>query len=295
MDDSIKIRLVRSDRKELNIGTGYDWQLSYDADVLDGFGSVENDITIVDNAVGDGGIVSTTRLGSKDRIVKAFNSAAKNNDVIRKTALSFLSPKYKYKMYVTYNGVTRWAECYLAKFKLSTVNIRRVMDMLITFTFPNPYWNSEDNFGKDIAEVTGKLAFPYICAAAGYGVAEGVTGGTFSFADVIQFENDGDTDTYCRAVITANGDVTNPKLVINDNYVRIIDQMEAGDEIVLDFTANPPTVKKNGENWLGHCDRTSAFDGMRLPVGISNVSYDADNGSSLMAVSLYYNKLYGAI
>ena len=41
--------------------------------------------------------------------------------------------------------------------------------------------------------------------------------------------------------------------------------------------------------------RTSAFDDMALVVGTSRVGYDADNGSNLMNVTLYYNKLYAAI
>ena len=54
-------------------------------------------------------------------------------------------------------------------------------------------------------------------------------------------------------------------------------------------------VQKNGENYIGHCDRTSAFDDMALVVGDSEISFDADTGSNLLDVSIYYNKLYGAI
>ena len=108
-------------------------------------------------------------------------------------------------------------------------------------------------------------------------------------------DNDGDVETYCKAVISANGDVVNPKIIINDNYVRVLDNMKANDVIIIDFTQNPPTVKKNGVNFIGHCDRTSAFDDMELPIGSSEISFDADTGSNLMNVSIYYNKLYGAI
>ena len=81
----------------------------------------------------------------------------------------------------------------------------------------------------------------------------------------------------------------------NTFIVRVLDNMKANDVIIIDFTQNPPTVKKNGVNFIGHCDRTSAFDDMELPVGSSEISFDADTGSNLMNVSIYYNKLYGAI
>ena len=112
---------------------------------------------------------------------------------------------------------------------------------------------------------------------------------------MVVLENDGDVDTYCKAVLTAAGEVENPKLVINGAYVRVIDTMQAGDVIIIDFTKNPPTVEKNGVNWIGHCDKTSAFDEMILRVGDSSVEYTADNGSNQLDVAIFYNKLYGAI
>lgn len=36
----------------------------------------------------------------------------------------------------------------------------------------------------------------------------------------------------------------NPKIIINDNYVRVLDNMKANDVIIIDFTQNPPTVKR---------------------------------------------------
>ena len=54
MDTKVCIRFVRSDEREFLID-GTDWKIPSKG--LDGFGSYENDITTVDNAVGDGGII----------------------------------------------------------------------------------------------------------------------------------------------------------------------------------------------------------------------------------------------
>ena len=164
----------------------------------------------------------------------------------------------------------------------------------ITFTFPNPYWKSYDDFGKDIASLTPMIAFPYLCTFD-IGQPNGITGGIFNFAQTVNIYNDGDVDTRCRAVIKADGDVTNPALFINDEYVRIIDNLVKNDIIEIDFTASPPTVRKNGVNFIGHCDRTSAFTGMIIEKGNNVVRFDADNGTSNMSVSIYYNKLYEVI
>ena len=130
--------------------------------------------------------------------------------------------------------------------------------------------------------------FPYLCNPEFGGAPTGV----FEFSENVILNNDGDVDTYCKVVITARGEVVNPKIIIGDKYVRIIDIMEDSDVITIDFTANPPTVQKNGVNVIGNTDKTSSFIGMELAVGDTEVSFDADDGTNLMEVQLFYNKLY---
>ncbi len=291
MDKTVKIRILRNDGKEFHID-GTDWAIPSDG--LDGFGNYENDITTVDNAVGDGGIISSCRISPKDRTITAKTRNPLLNDILRRAALSFFSSKYTYGIYLTYMGTTRWCEGRLYKFNLPNGNVNRIMTMTVTFLCPDPFFKSYDNFGKNIASIMGMCAFPYLCSVTP-GTPQGITGGKFNFAQKVELNNDGDTETFCKAVFFAKGEVINPKLDINGNYVRIIDIMKENDVIIIDFTKKPPTVQKNGENYIGHCDRTSAFDDMVLVVGSSEVSFDADNGSNLLDVSIYYNKLYEAM
>lgn len=292
MDKTILIRIVRSDLEEFKIGTGLDWQLITDG--LDGFGSFDNILNYIDNATADGGTITSARLTKKDRTITCVNTRFNYNDVVRRQALNFFNAKYTYKIYITYAGQTRWAEGWIYKFSLPNKSLNKRMEMMITFTFANPYLKSFDDFGKDIASVSAKMAFPYLCSITP-GTIKGITGGVYNFAQKVILTNDGDVETYCRAVFKATGTVVNPTLIINDEYVRIIDIMYEDDEIVMDFTASPPTIKKNGVNFIGHCDRTSSFDAMILRVGDTEVQFDADDGTNLLKVSIYYNKLYCAI
>lgn len=291
MDKTVKIRILRSDGKEFNID-GTDWRIPSGG--LDGFGAYENNITTVDNAVGDGGIIVSDRIASKDRTIMAKSRNPLLNDILRRKAMSFFNSKSMYSIYLTYMGVTRWCEGKIYKFDLPSGNVNQTMTMTVTFLCPNPFLKSYDNFGKNIASVMGMCAYPYLCSITD-GTPKGITGGRFNFAQVIVLENDGDVETFCKAVFTAKGEVVNPKLMVNGNYVRVLDTMQSGDVIIMDFTKSPPTVQKNGTNYIGHCDRTSAFDDMALVVGDSEIAFDADNGSNLLDVSIYYNKLYGAI
>ena len=291
MSDKVKVRIVRDDGREFNID-GTDWKIPSDG--LEGFGDFENDIVMIDNAIGDGAIYGAERIAQKDRTIVAKSQNPLLNEILRRAAMSFFNSKAMFKVYITYMGVTRWAEGKIHRFSLPTDNIHRTMTMTVTFLFGDPFLKSYDDFGKNIAAVIPMCGFPYLCSITD-GTLKGVTGGVFEYAQTVLLENDGDVETYCKAVFTAKGQVTNPKLVINDKYVRIIDEMVAGDVIIIDFAKNPPTVRKNGVNHIGHCDRTSSFDDMALIVGTSEVAYTADNGTNALSVSIYYNKLYGAI
>lgn len=287
MDTNVYVRIVRSDKKEFVID-GTDWKIPSDG--LDGFGTFENDISTVENAVGDGDIVTSSRIAKKDRSIAAKSRNPLLNDVLRREAVSFFNSKMTYKIYVTYMGVTRWCEGEIYKFNLPLGNVHREMTVSVTFLCPDPFLRSYEDFGKNIASVVPMAGFPYLCKKE-----TGFTAGRFNFSKMVVLENDGDVDTYCKAVFTAKGTVKNPKLSIGDAYVSVIDTMVDGDVIIMDFTANPPTVKKNGLNYIGHCDKTSKFDEMLLNVGDTEISFDADDGSNLLDVSIYYNKLYGAM
>lgn len=294
MDKEVKIKIIRSDEKEFLID-GTDWRILSDG--LEGFGTFENEISTVDNAIGNGGIITSARLGVKDRTITAKSRNPYINDILRKEAMSFFNPTFTYKIYLTYMGITRWCEAMVYRYSLPTENVNKIMTLKVTFLSADPFMRSYDDFGKDIASVSG-CGFPYICAVAGQGMPTTAPSGIFNFAQKVVLENDGDVETYCRTVFKANGAVTDPVLYIGDGnniYVKVNTTMRTGDVIEMDFAANPPTVKKNGSNFVGHCDRASSFDEMVLKVGETVVHFGATSGSNDLQVSLYYNKLYASI
>lgn len=287
MDTTVKIRFVRSDDREWVIDGG-NWGIPSDG--LEGFGRFDNDISTVDNAIGDGGIVTSHRVAQKDRTIVAVSKNHNLTEILRDEATAFFNPKMTYKVYLTYMGRTRWAEGRILKFDLPTKNIYKRLKLTVTVLFADPYLKSYEDFGKDIASVSGGAGFPYLCR-----VNVGQPTGIFNFSQIVNLSNDGDVEAYCKVVMTASGEVENPKIIINNHYVRVLDTMVDGDVIIMDFAANPPTVKKNGVNCIGKCDRTSEFDEMGLVIGDSTLSYTADNGSNNLSVSIYYNKLYAAM
>lgn len=283
----VLVRFVRSDGKEFTVNDNH-WKIPSNG--LEGFGSFDNNISIVDHGIGDGGVITSHRVAPKDRTITAISHNIHMAEILRDEVTSFFNPKMTYKVYVTYMGRTRWAEGRIGKFYLSMGNIHQPMELTVTLLFADPYLKSYEDFGKDIASIRPLAGFPYLCTAG-----QGSPTGVFNFASSVDLSNDGDVEAYCKVVLTANGPVTNPKIIINGHYVRVLDTMNEGDVIIMDFAANPPTVRKNGVNHIGRCDRTSEFDQMGLSIGNSTLQYDADNGTNLLSVSVYYNKLYSAM
>ena len=284
---AVIVKFVRDDGKEFTLNDE-NWKIPSNG--LEGFGDFSNDITIVNNGVGDGGVLSSRRVPQKDRTISAKSRNLHLAEMLRAEVTSFFRPKNTYKVYLTYMGRTRWAEGVVERFNLSTENIHEYMTLTITLLFADPYLRSYEDFGQDIASVKGMAGFPYLCTRT-----QGAPTGMFKFANMVNVSNDGDIEAYCKAVFKAKGEVLNPKLIINGHYVRVLDTMHDGDVIVMDFVASPPTVKKNGVNFIGKCDRTSEFDQMALTIGNSTLQYDADNGTNVLGVSVYFNKLYASM
>ena len=90
MDKSVIVRILRSDNKDFIIDAS-EWKLPSDG--LDGFGSFNNSIVTVDNAVGDGGMISSDRIDPVDRTIKAKSINRHMNDVLRQEANSFFNAK----------------------------------------------------------------------------------------------------------------------------------------------------------------------------------------------------------
>lgn len=100
-----------------------------------------------------------------------------------------------YKVYLTYMGRTRWAEGRIEKFNLSTGNIHRRMKLTITVLFADPYLKSFEDFGKDIASVSGGAGFPYLCR-----VNVGQPTGIFNFSQIVNLSNDGDVEHIAKSL-----------------------------------------------------------------------------------------------
>lgn len=280
----VEVRVVRDDNKEFVFDNAI-WGIPSDG--LTGFDTVENEVYTENFSSGDGSRYTGSMVKDKDRTVKGRLMNPALNEVQRKVVISFFNPKHTFKVYVTYQGVTRWCEGRQIGFKCPNKNVYEPLEITWTILSNMPYMMSVENYGKNIGELIPMFGFPF-----GSIIGVGVAVGFYKFAKEVFIENTGDVETFFQCSITATGTVENPKLIKDKKYVRIIDTMDAGDVYLIDFVSNPPTVKKNGKNFIRKLDKTSNLIDMALEVGGGIFGFDADNGSNNMKVEIYRHERY---
>ena len=237
-------------------------------------------------AVGDGDIITGYRVPSRELYVKAEIIDHRLNDKMRDIMTRFFNPKYSFDVYVTYTGEQRFARrCSLLRFYCPEENVHVPIKPEVTMLYPDGYFLSVDEFGQNIASIRGGRGWPYVNLVGKSGPF-----GVHAFARNVQVYNDGDAEAYCKAVITFEGEVTNPRIISGDAYVKVLDVFVAGDRLELD--AYEKSATKNGKNISVKVDKGSRWNDMIFEVGDNTIAYDADFGNNLMNVNVYFNKRY---
>lgn len=285
------VRIVRSDGQEMTVGNG-DWRIPKDG--LENWANLPYNVSAVEIPSYDGAIVTSKRVASVDRTIKAVAATAGTNASIRAAAIKFFNPKHSFAVYVTYMGRTRWCRGEQIGFKASEGNIYDPVEFEWTILCPNPYLLSVNDFGKDIAETLPAFGFPFMSflPQSPAKVNKGFVAGKRLFEKRVTIENDGDVPSGMVVTINADGDVKNPLVRIGEGSVRVILTMRKGDSVRLDASGRPPTITLNGENAMHLLDRNSSILDMMIDPGQTTIEYDADDGDQYMSVIVRYNKQY---
>lgn len=283
MSEIVQVRCVRADGQEFLLGTNSAWRIlsnglkGIDYPAISNFSSK--------NAVKDGAIITGSRVDCRDIQVKAKTTLTKLNAVLRQQAISFFRPKTLYKLYITYQGVTRWSEGLIEGMSCPSENIHLPMYLTVKFFCPDGYLKSVDDYGKNIASITPRFAFPYIQTPRIPIVAD-----TFNYEKNVVITNDGDDVANPVIQISFKDECTNPKIMRGDYYVRMLGEFSKGDILVIDCDHN--RITKNGTNWIQHIDRTSSLTDMVLTIGDNVISFGADAGDNNLDVFIYFYKRY---
>ena len=287
------IRFVNENGEQFNVGKDYNWRLLKKG--LENFSAFESNVTVAQDYGRNGGSLVGIRLNDKTRTIKICNIDWKNSNTARMELQKYFIYGQKYKIYVTIGETTRWADGVLYRMAIpEPTDEDYKLNVTMSFKFGDPFLKSEDNFGKNIASLTPMFAFPWLSRMDKQNVY-GTAAGIYNFEREVHLYNDGSYEAYPTIKITFKGIVTNPEIRINDGFIRVLGTFNSDDEIVIDCSVSPMTVKNNGENILGKCDRESEFDNMNLQIGDNTLSFIAYSGSDDMNVFVYYYKPYTMI
>ena len=275
------IRFVRDDGLTLNI-TDYFKIIS-----IEGLGTITQEIFTEKRAVGDGDIITGTRVSSRTVTITACNDYAGQFDPSREKINDFFNPKNSFKMYITYKNNTVWCECIVDARDLPTNNVFAPQMVTLSVFCPSPYFKSYDDFGKDLASISPMMGFPLMISQE-----KGFVASTRNFSQHVFVPNSGAVGTYCTVLLEFDAPVSGLKIYKNEKeYIQFTKELRGKQGVKIDFEKR--TIEEGGKKLLNAIDRKSTF--FAIDRGGCTISYSADTNDSAVHVYLYYNQLYSGV
>lgn len=299
------------DNPSFLIGDGA-WRIERDG--LENFDGLSHNVSTQDYAQYDGAYLMGERTGTVDRTIQAF--AVGDVAALRAEAEAFFIPGRSYEVHVEAEGRSRYAVGRQYAFRMSVDNRRHVQRITWTFLALDPMWYGEDERRFDVVEAKGKRGFPFVSflsrvapepesdegieGAGPAGAAaeaqvdpapekhvKGFVAGVLS--NLIEMRNSGNAAAYPRFDISATGSVVNPTVTVTDSAGEAVCEvgvdvtLQAGDELVIDFSARPTTIALNGEN-VSHLVTAGSTLATGIDVGTFYLGWSADSGDAALSV-----------
>lgn len=269
---------------------------------IEGLESSELEISTTDNALVDGSTVDGKRIKKRPVHIEATLRDDRNNEANRQRIIKFFNPKYTGKMTVNHSGTTRNIEYELEGWNfVAKNNVFNKLAIVADLMCPDPFMKNVDNFGKNMADFSPHIAFPWRVVKEKVIVPEPYKGLTLpgqitgyrTLTKEVYLPNDGDVPTGLQIqFIAERGPATNPKITLvgTGEFIRVKVAMQKGDVLLIDTSKRHQVIELNGVNVYQKIDRLSSP--FELAVGQNYLEYDADENYTNLDVRLYYTPLY---
>lgn len=268
---------------------------------VEGLESSELEVSTTDNALVDGTHVDGKRILKRPVHIEASFRDDRDSQADRQRVIQFFNPKYTGLLTVSNCGTARKIAYELEGWSFVKTSVHGQLSFVADLMCPDPYFEDMDDFGRNLAEITRQLAFPWrVLAKKGAapdpfkGLAlRGQITGYRRLSRQVSLANDGDVPTPLRIqFIARRGVVRNPKMMMvgTDRYIRVVLDMAQGDVLLVDTSDRHQVIELNGENAYHRIDRMS--EPFKLDPGGNTLEYDADEGYMNLDVRLYYTPLY---
>lgn len=239
------------------------------------------------NSNQDGAIVTHRKIEPREIVIVGDVKKNVNEDLNRQMLISFFNPKFDGELRVNRNGNEKKISYVVSSFRFMNTKMNEWLQFEIVLDCPNPYFESIDDFGNNIASVSKQFTFPLAILPQRGGKIMGYK----TFNNDVILDNDGDCETGCEIRIKANGGkVVNPKILLNDKFIAV--NVSVGNNEVLKMNTNQrkKSITLNGKNVVQMIDRRSTF--FNLEVGTNVLKYESSEGYAYMEVYVYFYKKY---
>lgn len=175
-------------------------------------------------------------------------------------------------------------------------NVSVIQEYTVSLTATEPYWRDENETLIQIANISGGFHFPLIIP-----VDEGIIFGLKSASLIADVFNRSSIKVGMRIIFQAAGHVKNPQLfdVKKRTFIRILCEIEAGDQVVIETGANKTvTLIKGGvaEDYMGHIDLAGGGNTfLELDPGDNLFRYSAEAGEDLLETKIYFFNKYPGV
>jgi len=280
----------RGEKLELGVSSSYYVNVSKD---VKGMSDVDNTIYTTNSVGQDGSTYTGQRIEPRKITITGYLKTKDKIQAInlRRRALKILNPALKGKLTYSYAGYKKTIDCVVSD---SPAFYKKglFMQFDIDLTCPNPFWKNEQETKEDVAKWVETLEFPVAIEQDSNGVIFG-----YRIENVItNLYNEGDVSTSMRIKIAAVAKVVNPEIRNMDTgeYIKLNMEMAAGDviEITTEYGNKNITLTRNGDqlDYFRALDVDSTF--LQMDIGDNTYRYNADEGTSNMEVTIYYNPQY---
>lgn len=233
----------------------------------------------------DGAIITNRKIEPREIILTGDITKNANEDINRKKIISFFNPKFDGILIVKRNNEEKKISYVVSSFKFTSKRMNEFQKFELILDCANPYFESIDNFGKNIASITRQFAFPLAIIAN-----KGKIMGYKTYNNNVQLLNDGDFETGVEVQIKAIDTVINPKIMLNNSFIKVNINMQENDVLIINTNKRKKSIILNGKNIIQKIDKQSSF--FSLEVGNNNMIYSSEEGYENMEVNVYFHKKY---
>lgn len=255
---------------------------------IDGIEASEYSISRI-NSNQDGAIITHRKIEPREITITGDIKKNENEDINRQRLISFFNPKFDGVLRIKRNNNVKKISYAVSSFRFTNSKMSEWLQFEIVLECANPYFESIDDYGKNIASITKQFTFPLVILEGA-----GKIMGYKTYSNEAVLVNDGDFETGCKINIkAASGVVTNPIIKLNDKYIKVNVSMNLDDVLSIDTSPRNKSIKLNGTNIMQNIDRASTF--FNLDIGDNIITYSCDEGYENMEVNVYFTKKYAGV